>query len=76
MDSGRIELPPQTQCPNKSGGPSPDRYRDASATYPHTNLKFFFMDLARIELASQQCECRVLPLYDKPRIWCGGKNAI
>ena len=30
-------------------------------------LLYFPMDLARIELASRQCECRVLPLNHRPK---------
>ena len=29
-------------------------------------MEFFSVDLAEIESASRQCECRVLPLYDRP----------
>ena len=39
------------------------------------------VDLARIELASQQCECRVLPLDYRPiakysLVGVGGENAV
>ena len=43
-----------------------------SATAPRSKST---VDLARIELASLQCECSVLPLYHRPINLLRGENA-
>jgi site-specific DNA recombinase len=52
-----------------------DHYRTTEKSYAVRLFEEFayqnssLVDLRRIELLSQQCECRVLPLYDRPTIY-------
>ena len=58
----RARPPRRVMLAEASSGSNPDKPTQKS---PFKGI-LILVDLARIELAFQQCECRVLPLYDKP----------